>query len=241
MPADGVIRTNANRDIVLNLSSMEKQHEAGYIPGSLLLDHMGFFEWFGKLGDTELMTAFSDGILRQVNEYNIPAIELDKQTDKAAVATVFEKVNVGGLPLNVFELLTAVFVGDTEYYDRYQHDFRFNDDWVETKELWKEHDVLHKVENTDFLQAITMLTTLERSKQSSGGRKVGLSAKREDVLKLELNDYLTWRDALRQGFIWVAGFLADLHIYRFRDVPYPKQLVPPGRARTWIIWTKDSV
>ncbi|MBE7365296.1 DUF262 domain-containing protein [Corynebacterium aurimucosum] len=226
VPADGVIRTNFNRDIVLDLSSMEKQHEAGYIPVSLLLDQMGLFEWFGKLGDTELMTAFSDGIIRQVNEYKIPAIELDKQTDKAAVATVFEKVNVGGLPLNVFELLTAVFAGDAEYYDRYQHDFRLNDDWVETKELWKEHDVLHKVENTDFLQAITMLTTLERSKHSSGGRKVGLSAKREDVLRLELNDYLTWRDALRQGFIWVAGFLADLHIYRFRDVPYPKQLVP---------------
>ena len=67
VPADGVIRTNFNRDIVLDLSSMEKQHEAGYIPVSLLLDQMGLFEWFGKLGDTELMTAFSDGIIRQVN------------------------------------------------------------------------------------------------------------------------------------------------------------------------------
>ena len=166
VPADGVIRTNFNRDIVLDLSSMEKQHEAGYIPVSLLLDQMGLFEWFGKLGNTELMTAFSDGIIRQINEYKIPAIELDKETDKAAVATVFEKVNVGGLPLNVFELLTAVFAGDAEYYDKYQRDFRLNDDWVETKALWKEHDVLHKVENTDFLQAITMLTTLERSKHS---------------------------------------------------------------------------
>ena len=33
------------------------------------------------------------------------------------MATVFEKVNTGGLPLNVFELLTATFAGDADYYD----------------------------------------------------------------------------------------------------------------------------
>ena len=58
---------------------------------------------------------FNTKVLKPVGTYNIPAIELDKHASKAAVATVFEKVNTGGLPLNVFELLTATFAGDGSY------------------------------------------------------------------------------------------------------------------------------
>lgn len=43
--------------------------------------------------------------------YNIPAIELDNETSKSAVANVFEKVKVGGLPLNVLALPTTSFAG----------------------------------------------------------------------------------------------------------------------------------
>ncbi|MEI2640959.1 MAG: hypothetical protein V9G10_01125 [Candidatus Nanopelagicales bacterium] len=49
------------------------------------------------------------------------------------MATVFEKVNTGGLALNVFELLTATFAGDKAYFDKYGTDFRLNDDWKETQ------------------------------------------------------------------------------------------------------------
>ncbi len=42
----------------------------------------------------------------------MPVIVLKKSTPKEAVCTVFEKVNTGGVPLNVFELLTVTFAGD---------------------------------------------------------------------------------------------------------------------------------
>ncbi|MBP0645272.1 hypothetical protein J8J17_26125, partial [Mycobacterium tuberculosis] len=79
-------------------------------------------------------------------------------TSKGAVATVFEKVNVGGLPLNVFELLTATFAGDPQYYESHGTDFRLNDDWKETQEKFAAYPVLAGLENTDFLQAVTLLT-----------------------------------------------------------------------------------
>ncbi len=231
VPADGVIRTNFDRDIVLDLSTPDKQREEGYFPLNLLFDSTGSMEWLFALEDKNLAFSFMENFVSPAGKYNIPAIELDADTDKAAVATVFEKVNIGGLPLNVFELLTAVFAGDADYYATTGSDFRLNDDWQETKRQWADYHVLAGVENTDFLQAATMLATRERHLASDSSRPPAISAKREDVLKLELSDYLKWRDPLREAFIWVSGFLADRHIFTRRDVPYPKQLVPLAAIR----------
>ena len=126
----------------------------------------------------------------------------------------------------MFELLTAVFAGDADYYAKSGEDFRLNDDWRETQLNWSSYPVLAAVENTDFLQAVTMLTTRQRHLADTSDRPPAISAKREDVLKLTLSDYLQWREPLREAFIWASTFLADRHIFAPRDVPYPKQLVP---------------
>ena len=86
--------------------------------------------------------------------------------------------------------------------------------------------MLAAVENTDFLQALTMLTTRKRNLADTSDRPPAISAKREDILKLTLEDYLEWRDPLREAFTWAATFLANRHIFAHRDIPYPKQLVP---------------
>lgn len=170
VPADGVIRTNFDRDVVLDLSTPDKQREAGYFPLNLLFDPTGSMEWLFALEDKSLAFSFMENFVSPAGKYNIPAIELDADTDKAAVATVFEKVNIGGLPLNVFELLTAVFAGDGDYFAATGSDFRLNDDWQETRRQWADYPVLAGVENTDFLQAVTMLATRERHLASESSR-----------------------------------------------------------------------
>lgn len=226
VPGDGMIKANFNRDVVLDLSTPDRQREAGYFPLNLLFDSTGSMRWLFGHENQELAFAFQEKFVAEVGKYNIPAIELDAQTDKSAVATVFEKVNIGGLPLNVFELLTAVFAGDAEYYNQTGSDFRLNDEWLETRRQWLDYPVLIGVENTDFLQAVTMLATRKRHFESTSSRPPAISAKREDILKLSLSDYLEWRDPLREAFIWASGFLADRHVFSARYVPYPKQLVP---------------
>src|SRR5699024_3201608 len=129
VPPDGVIRENLNRDIKLDLSTAEKKYEHGYFPISLIYNSNDLIKWIMGATNTKLAMDFNSQIIEPAKEYKIPAIELDKETEKAAVATVFEKVNIGGLPLNVFELLTAVFAGDSEYYAETGKDFRLNDDW----------------------------------------------------------------------------------------------------------------
>ncbi|MDF2468249.1 MAG: hypothetical protein K0Q61_621 [Rhodococcus erythropolis] len=224
VPADGVVRSNFGKDVVLDLSDQDKQHEHGYFPLNLL--YGDFMSWILELQNPAPGKHFHDKFIKQSATYDIPAIILDEDTDKAAVATVFEKVNIGGLPLNVFELLTAVFAGDADYYAKTGEDFRLNDDWRETQLKWSSYPVLAAVENTDFLQAVTMLTTRQRHIADTSDRPPAISAKREDVLKLTLSDYLQWREPLREAFIWASTFLADRHIFARRDVPYPKQLVP---------------
>lgn len=226
IPGDGIVRTNFGKDVVLDLSSADKERAAGYFPLRLLFGGAETVTWLFALADNEKASHFHAKVVQPATTYNIPAIELDKSTSKAAVATVFEKVNTGGLPLNVFELLTAVFAGDKDYYDQHGEDFRLNDDWLETHRAWTDHPVLSVVENTDFLQAVTMLASRKRHLLDTSGQPSAISAKREDVLKLTLSEYLEWRDELRQAFKWVANFLADLHIFDTKFLPYAKQLVP---------------
>lgn len=231
IPGDGVVRTNFGKDIVLDLSSLENEQASGYFPLRLLFGGAETVTWLFALDDKDQASQFHAQVVQPATTYNIPAIELDKSTSKAAVATVFEKVNTGGLPLNVFELLTATFAGDKDYFDANGTDFRLNDHWKETQAKFAAYPVLAGLENTDFLQAVTLLTTLKRNRADTSARPSAVSAKREDVLKLTLADYLESVGALREAFIWAADFLADRHIFDVRFVPYPKQMVPLAAIR----------
>jgi hypothetical protein len=226
VPDDGVIRSNFGRDIDLDLSDEVKERTEGYFPLRLLYHPFEAVTWLTKLPDSTLMARFTAEVLGPAGTYAIPAIELDNATSKSAVATVFEKVNTGGLPLNVFELLTATFAGDKAYYDAHGTDFRLNDDWQETVSKFSAYLALGAVENTDFLQAVTLLATRKRNLADTSAKPPAISAKREDVLKLTLDDYLEWVEPLREAFIWASEYLADLHIFDVRSIPYPKQLVP---------------
>lgn len=229
LPGDGIERENFGKDITRDVSTPEKERASELFPVRLFFGDA--MSWLFELEDREMAKDFNAYLVKPTGTYNIPAIELDKETSKSAVATVFEKVNVGGLPLNVFELLTATFAGDKAYFDKHGTDFRLNDDWKETQACFKEHPVLGALENTDFLQAVTLLTTRKRNIASTETRPPAVSAKREDVLKLTLDDYLEWVEPLRSAFIWASTFLADLHIFDTKFLPYPKQLVPLAAIR----------
>ncbi|GAA2535864.1 DUF262 domain-containing protein [Microbacterium mitrae] len=236
LPGDGIERTNFGRDITRDVSTMEREIEQKLFPVNRLFGDA--LTWLFNIEDRALGAAFNEKVIVPVGTYNIPAIELDNHTSKAAVATVFEKVNVGGLPLNVFELLTATFAGDADYFNEHGTDFRLNDDWLLTKDKFAPHRVLNGVENTDFLQAITLLTTRKRNLQDTSNRPPAVSAKREDVLKLTLPDYLEWVDPLREAFVWASTFLADQHIFDQGFLPYQKQLVPLAALR--VVLGKDA-
>ena len=228
IPGDGIVRSNFGKDIALDVSTEDKERDEGYFPVRLLFSN-DVVTWLFAMDDKDQAAALHAKVIKPVTTYNIPAIELDKATSKSAVATVFEKVNTGGLSLNVFELLTAMFAGDKKHFDEHGTDFRLNDDWVKTQRLFAAQSTVAGVENTDFLQAVTLLATRKRNLADASPKPAAISARREDILKLTLDEYLEWVEPLRSAFLWGADFLADRHIFT-RQVPALSQAARTARG-----------
>lgn len=218
VPAEKIIKTNFNRDIVLDLSTPEKEFEQRMFPVNLMFDMGEASLWQNKYyayhkaeaSVIEEYTKFLTDVLLPTNKYQMPVILLDKDTPKEAVCQVFENVNTGGVPLTVFELVTAIFAMD---------DFELRKDWDDRKNNFFTGDILHDtITATDFLTACTLLSTYSR-----GGT---VSCKKKDVLNLSLADYKCYSDQLTHGFIEAEKILQENRIFSSKDLPYSTQLIP---------------
>ena len=117
--------------------------------------------WGYEEEKVELFDRFEDEVIKRFEQYQIPGIQLVRDTPKEAVCQVFEKVNTGGVTLNVFELLTATFAAD---------DFNLRDDWDARLKKFEQTPSLRGLESTDFLQAIALLKTYDiRLRRLAGG------------------------------------------------------------------------
>ena len=225
-------RSNFGRNLDLDLSTRELECQQLYFPCSGILEAMDWLQdlYQHNADAVPQFFEFKKQVLDAYNEYQIPLIVLKKETSKEAVCLVFEKVNTGGVPLSVFELVTATYAADG---------YNLRDDWFGSaqrqvpsryKRLAKE-PILQGVENTDFLQAVTMLHTLEKRRADLAAGKTGkqvapVSAKRASVLELPLEAYQRWADQVEQGFLRAAKFLRQECFTSPRDLPYRTQLAP---------------
>ncbi|HZO64325.1 MAG TPA: DUF262 domain-containing protein [Kribbellaceae bacterium] len=239
------VRADFGRVVTADYTTVESQCEAGVFPLWIAFDMPKVFEWNGKYvaGDPVRVgrwNEFFERVLRNIISYTVPVIVLKKSTPKEAVCTVFEKVNTGGVPLNVFELLTATFAGDKKH-----HDFRLNDDWRARKERLAAKRVLRSVQNTDFLQGVALLASYARRSAhlTAGGEPAqapGVSCKRRDILRLTLDEYLTHAGRVEAGLLWAARFLTQQHIFDADDLPYRSQLVPLAVIKAVLAKEADS-
>ncbi len=182
VPEERIVRSDFGREVVLDLSSAEKEYSCLMFPVSLVFDwdiwQDGFDRhWRGdeKEGIREEFRAFKRKILDNFKRYQVPVIALDRSTSKEAVCVVFEKVNTAGMPLDAFELVTAM-------YAAVGHELR--KDWLgddvdkgrhrrlaETlRPAGADTGIIAKVSNTDFLQAISLFHTrdLRRAAEDAG-------------------------------------------------------------------------
>jgi hypothetical protein len=230
IPGDGLVK-NFRGEVLLDVSTREKEIAAGIFPLAIALDQPEAMTWLvqfleGGPGDDkqrrhQIWTEFQY-VVNAFHEYQVPTIQLIKSTPKEAVCQVFEKVNTGGVSLTVFELLTATYAAD---------DFNLRDDWRRRKEAFDAHPVLERVKETDFVQVVTLLATrarrLRHLEDNPGDEKApAISCKRRDVLRLPLEDYAAWADAATEALVRVVPFLQTEHVFTARDIPYETQLVP---------------
>lgn len=226
------LKTNFGRDVALDLSTPQLECEQLYFPCNQILNSDAWEESLQEYAPQHFGTymQFRKQVLNAFRSYQLPVIALGKTTSKEAVCLVFEKVNTGGVPLSVFELITATFAADN---------FNLRDDWYGSElrkvagrrsRLVKE-PLLKSIEPTDFLQAVSLLNSYERRQADIAAGKVGksaaaVSAKRSALLSLKLSEYERWADTVEQGFKRAAQFLRKECFFTVRDLPYRTQIVP---------------
>lgn len=226
------LRTNFNRDIVLDLSSREKECEQLHFPCDQIMNSDEWEQTMYRVapGQFPLYMDFRNKILNSFRTYMLPVIQLQKETSKEAVCLVFEKVNTGGVQLNVFELITASYAADG---------YNLRDDWygsevrhIESRYARLAEDPLLKdIAATDVLQAVTLLYTQKRKNQDIQSGKTGkqirpVSAKKVDVLELPLSSWKELVDKVENGFKLAGRFLRRESFYSRKEIPYSTQLIP---------------
>ena len=154
MPVDRKLPDASDRKQYIDLTTQAAECAAGIFPLRIAFDADAINAWqrgYVRYDDSRWDTwgAFQSQVLKNVSEYRLPVIRLSKETPKDAVCTVFEKVNTGGVPLNVFELLTATYAGDRQYYDEHGSDFQLPAHWKQVKEVdLAAHPMLSGVEDS---------------------------------------------------------------------------------------------
>ena len=217
VPSTRIVTGEFGRDIRIDLSTPEKEYAQKRMPLNLILDSSKwqawqnqYFAWYQYAPEiTREFMEFTTKILIPVSQYQMPVIVLDKDTPKEAVCQVFENVNTGGVSLTVFELVTAIYAADGFYLRM---------DWETRKMSSLNGDLLVGVTATDFLTALTLLSTYK----SCGTVK----CKKKDVLNLSLSEYEKYANILTAGFQEAEKLLKEERIYSRRDLPYGTQLIP---------------
>ncbi|MBC8359322.1 MAG: DUF262 domain-containing protein, partial [Candidatus Aminicenantes bacterium] len=233
IPEDKII-IGFGREVLADYSSIESEYKHSIFPLNKIFNPSAWRREYNKYWNhdeqkSNLFDNFEEKIIETFKQYQIPVIQLKKETPKEAVCQVFEKVNTGGVSLTVFELLTATFAAD-------EYDLR--EDWngkrkrlVDIESLGSVAKVLKAVQNDDVLQTISLLVTYDKRMAflGQGGtieKAPAVSCKRKEILKLTLEDYEQWSNQAIEGLIQSGRFLYSQNIFNYRDLPYRSQLVP---------------
>jgi uncharacterized protein with ParB-like and HNH nuclease domain len=221
VPKNKKITSDFGRKIELDLNTQELEFESGMFPLNIIFDLTSYYEWRINYSThynhapekSKLLADFERNIFLIFQQYKVPVIKLTKETPKEAVCQVFENVNTGGVPLTVFELMTATFAAD---------DFQLRKDWEARKGVLNQYDILKGIDESSFLTAITLLASYK--KHVTSGSAVG--CKRKDVLRLALAEYKDNREEIVDGYMNAAKLLMREKIFSKRDLPYQTQLIP---------------
>ena len=229
VPPDRKTKENFDRDIKLDLSNQDKEYEQKMFPVNIVFDSNALMKWqFGYMmhysGQNEavkLLEDFQREVITTIISYKLPVITLSKETPREAVCKVFENVNTGGVPLTVFELVTATYA---------TREFNLRDDWKVCKKQIRgiddtlRTDLLDGIDETTFLTAVALYTSYV---DKQAGKIGAVSCKKKDVLNLTFESYVANRDQVLLGFRIARDFLLKYqYVFRQRDLPYTTQLIP---------------
>lgn len=229
VPKDKKIKENFDRDIKRDLSDREKEYEQKMFPINIIFHSDDVTEWTmgymmhyaSDMEAMQLFKRFKSEVMDTITAYKLPVITLDKTTPREAVCKVFENVNTGGVPLTVFELVTATYA---------TQEFNLREDWKKCRALIRGEDetlntdLLNGIDETAFLTTVALYTSYVKKIKKQTGM---VSCKKKDVLGLPYESYDANKNAVIQGYKIAREFLLKYqYVFRQRDLPYTTQMIP---------------
>ena len=188
-----------------NSTDPEVQYEHDLFPTSQMFDYIHWRDAYlnhhqhdtSKMG---LADRFYERVVHNFVKYSIPIIRMEG-SDLETVCIAFEKNNVSNTRLNAFEIITAKMK---------RENLDLKADWEKQKGAMSGYPILNRVDQTNYLKAITLLSTNSRP-----GR---VSARRKDLLALNRKYYEEYNTAATKGFQSAAGQLKEFGITAERDL-----------------------
>lgn len=218
-----MITSDIGKTIVLDLTTKEKEYEQLMMPLNILFSDE-CHDWLDEMEERhyddfqmyhDLKRNFRKQIIEPITKYKLPVIRILKDTSQASVCQIFENVNRGGVPLNVFELVTASLAAEG---------VELRLEWDKIKKYFEQphFEVLQEVTGTDFITSLTLWESYEQSLHKG----TGVKCKKKDVMNLRKAAFVSKRDGLKEAFLDAARFMVKQGIYTEENVPYTTQFIP---------------
>ena len=226
--ADAIFSVPENRKIKktrkndeLDLSTPEKEFENKMYPLCIIFDSEKNDEWEENYKKyyaedqraRDIFSAFKKEVINKISRYQIPVIELERDTELAAVCEIFKNVNSNNVKLDDFDLVTAIFAKADSTFD-------LRSDWEKRSHKFFSKGILNEFKRTDFLRACKLMAIYNSAGNSD------YTAKRGEVINLQYSDYCKYADDLSQGFEEARKLLQEEGIVSRNSLPYTSQLIP---------------
>ncbi len=210
----------------IDCSSPENEYKANFFPFSKVFNFRQWRSayskyWHYDAEKLQLIEQFEAQIIKKFEHYQMGLYILRPELPKTAVCHIFVSHNELPCELTYFDLLTSEYSGQN---------FDLRADWAKTEKRLTQHKVLRLLKSTDFLQALSLISTYHHRLEAKEKRintdiLPRITCNRQDILTLDALEYQKWSELLVQGFETVAKFLHTEAIYDADDLPYALQLV----------------
>lgn len=237
------LRYSGLREFV-DITTREQELEHGVLPLYTVFNPDELFAWREAFADRyaegnlgrykDALAEWDAEVMPWVNrmrDYRFPVIELNKDMPLHAICHIFEKVNSTGVPLTVFELCTAIL---------WSKGFKLNDAWDQAKTKLSQSQALRmqgELEGAQFLQVISLLSTLNRKRMAPESR-ISVNCRREELLKLRKETVEEWWDIATTSYKDASKFMESQGVVAKRVLPYGSMLLPLAAILGYLKYTR---
>ena len=210
----------------IDCTTSEKEYEQLLFPVSAIFNYAQWREGFQKYWSYDpeklaLARQFELEIVKRFEHYQLPIIQLRPELSKVAVCQVFEDMHEMPTPMTFFDLVTACFAAE---------DFSLREHFSGVSQQLSRFEVLQGVRNTDWLSAVTLVSTCHRRElfvreHPNAIHLSSVGCGRRQILDLAVDDYQQFAPMTLAGFDRAAKFLHGLGFVHPDDIAYPSQLL----------------